>query len=186
MPESAPNQLPASSKRSVVLSPVSQDIVKTLQIAPHLMDRASGLSSLLRAYEQWKAYYEADAAITALVNDGTWAQKPPGATIIEIFVAKSTWYKSYVPAFSSVGNYPELLKWLNQDQDALSGAELFGVEKPLYTFSDIMDFYARAKVKKEKRKAGPEKDPKEKSGKRAKKAEKGKNKAGSSNKGHGV
>ena len=127
-------------------------MAQSLEISPHLMDRASGLTNLLRAYEQWKAYHETTATIAELVADGMWPRKPIGEDVIEIFVAKSTWYKQYVPAFKPLSNYPAMRNWLDETEDAPSGEDLFGVDKPLYTITDLLDYYARMKAKRGKKK----------------------------------
>jgi hypothetical protein len=177
MPDVVPDQQPIAqlhNKKSGKQNSRTQDIVQALDISPHLMDRASGLANLLRAYEQWKAYHDTCATIAALVADGTWPRKPNAEDVIEVFVAKSTWYKTYIPAFTPLSNHPALCKWLDETSDAPSGEDIFGIKKPLYTFTDLTDFYARAKVKR-----GKESDAEslEKVAKKPKNTEKGRKKA---------
>ena len=146
------------------------------------MDRASGLANLLHAYEQWKTYHDVDASIAGLVADGTWPSKPKKEDVIEIFAASSTWYKSYEKLFAPVNNYPALRKWLDEADDAPSGADLFGISKRLYTFTDLMDYYTREKARKGKgkRAVGSDEESPDKRVKKVKRVEKGRKRAESS------
>ena len=102
-------------------------------------------------YEQWKAYHTLNASVNEAVLDGTLAVKPKSEDIKEVFASKSTFYKAYIVGFTPVNEHPQLLKWLDQADDAPSGDDLFGVSKSLYTFSDLSRYYAGVKAKQGKR-----------------------------------
>jgi hypothetical protein len=104
--------------------------------------------------------------------------------LIEVFIARSTWFKSYGRFFPQVKNYPDLLLWLEEDPEALSDVEVWGYEQATYVFKDLEEFLKRGgpavpedEVEDESEEEVPKKR-KEKDRDRDEKAEKGQKDSG--------
>ena len=48
---------------------------------------------------------------------------------MDIFVSKSIWFTYYVSNFSQVEKFPDLLMWLEEDENASSDVEVWGYKK---------------------------------------------------------
>ena len=84
---------------------------------------------------------------------------------MDVFARKSTFYKEHIALFSNISDYPDPKQWLEGDEDALTGVELFGVAKPMYIFRDVRDYIARTQAgHRRKRRA---RDGMERTGKKA-------------------
>ena len=82
------------------------------------------------AYEKYKAFLEANVTLASLFASVEWEGKRPVITdLIEIFQFKSMWHAPHAKAFYKVGNYPEMVSWLNREKSALSDMALWGFEK---------------------------------------------------------
>jgi hypothetical protein len=111
-----------------------------LSVLPHLTEQVSAILVQV-AYQCWKAFHTAAANLNKMIQDGSWEGRVPGHTeLVKIFVSKTAWHKNYHPAFSKVQDYPSLLEWLEQGDDAPAGWRVFGVQKDKYTFQDVLDY----------------------------------------------
>jgi hypothetical protein len=82
-----------------------------------------------------------------MVADKTWEGKVPANTSIAyMLVSKSMWHSHYQATFDRVHAFPELVQWLDQDEDALAADELFGYTKTTYTFKDVQGYMNRAEA----------------------------------------
>jgi hypothetical protein len=101
-----------------------------------------------------------------MIAAGTWPLKKPSATeMFECFISKTTWFSYYRPGFTKVSSYPVMAKWLENQEDAPSALDAWEIEKPNYTFKDLIDFVNNDGVmpnKAGKRKAKDEGKVKEK------------------------
>ena len=85
---------------------------------------------------------------------------------------------TYAKAFPKLAAYPDMVSWLENSNDRLSDIELWGVEKPVYGFADLLEWLENngiGKNQKEKEKwkgKGKEKEKEEKE--KEKKKNKGK------------
>jgi hypothetical protein len=81
-----------------------------------------------------------------MITSGKWIGKTLlKHDLMEVFARKSTFYKDHIMLFSQVHQFPDLKEWLEEDEDALTGVELFGVAKQLYIFRDVQDYIGRTK-----------------------------------------
>ncbi|KAF8238000.1 hypothetical protein L208DRAFT_1244693 [Tricholoma matsutake] len=69
-------------------------------------------------------------------------RKPTHADIISIFKGKLQWHLMYSKAFPKLSGYPMMVSWLEDSDDKLSDIELWGILKPAYAFSDILEWLA--------------------------------------------
>ena len=140
------------------LSTFRMDLMSRLHIPLHLADRTD--HGLHFAYEKYKVFLEANQTLASLCASGEWEGKRPVVTdLIEIFQSKSMWHAHHAKAFSKVGNYPEMVSWLNREKNALSDMALWGFEKASYNFKDLFTFI------KDKEKEGGRAEAKPKKGK---------------------
>ena len=110
-----------------------------LNIPFNLADRTDG--SLHFAYQKYKAFLEANSTLASLCASGEWEGKKPSVTdLIELFQSKSMWHAHHAKAFSRVVDYPEMVSWLEKQNDAPSNIGLWGFEKAAYHFKDLFAF----------------------------------------------
>jgi len=89
-----------------------------LGIPSHLSNHAD--RNLHFAYQKYKAYIQACQTLSKRISDGTWpGKKLSGTDLIEIFLSKSMWFSHYKPAFSKVSNYPLMVEWLENEEEAI-------------------------------------------------------------------
>lgn len=69
-------------------------------------------------------------------------RKPTQADIISVFKGKSQWHLTYSKAFPKVSSYPSMVSWLEDHPDKPSDLDLWGISKPAYLFSDLMEWLA--------------------------------------------
>jgi hypothetical protein len=93
-----------------------------------------------------------------MISDGDWPLRTPTSEeLIEIFVSRSIWHGSYCVTFSRTLAFPDVVMWLEKDPDALSNVAIFGVEKHVYTFSDLKGLLDRLEGKRSKKSKGKRK-----------------------------
>jgi hypothetical protein len=132
-----------TSANSVMSSsnPFKDQLITLLQIPVHLTDRTEG--DLRSAYQKYLGYLQAVATLESLIANGAWPgqmKKPSGTDIVECFISKSMYFTYYRPAFTKLSRYPEMVKWLENKDDVPSALEAWGLEKPTYSFKDLMNF----------------------------------------------
>ena len=131
-------------------------ILSQLGISVHMADRND--RGLHVAYEKYKAYLNACQVYEGKVADGSWSgQKLTGVDLIQLFVSKSFWHSHYKPLFSKVLNHPDMVKWLEGDNDRLSDEVLWGYKKGSYQFKDLKAYLEQHEKRKGKGKGKDEK-----------------------------
>ena len=130
-------------------------ILSQLGIPAHMADRND--RGLHVAYEKYKAYLDACREYERKVADGSWSgQKLTGVDLIQLFVSKSFWHSHYKPLFSKLSNYPDMVKWLENDNDKPSDEVLWGYKKGSYQFKDLKVYLEQLEKKKGKGKGKDE------------------------------
>jgi len=131
-------------------------ILSQLGIPAHMADRND--RGLHVAYEKYKAYLDACREYERKVADGSWSgRKLTGADLIQLFVSKSFWHSHYRPLFSKVSNHPDMIKWLEGDNDRPSDEVVWGYKKGSYQFKDLKAYLEQHEKKKGKGKGKDEK-----------------------------
>jgi hypothetical protein len=131
-------------------NPVSARIISLLNIADHLVDRRT--SGLRISYAKYLAYIEAQQSLAKLVSGGGWPasqKKPKSEDLIEVFISRSTFFKNYLPPFPHVPDYPDLQRWLKNEENVPTDLEAWGMQKNIYTFKDLEEVLDRMEEKKE-------------------------------------
>jgi len=101
------------------LTPFKTDLMTRLNIPLNLANRTDG--SLHFAYQKYKAFLEANSTLASLCASGEWEGKRPSVTdLIELFQSKSMWHAHHAKAFAWVVDYPEMVSWLEKQNDAPS------------------------------------------------------------------
>ena len=164
-------------QHSSILS--KDELIRELNVPVHLTDRSD--APLRIAYQRWKAHHAAVDALTKRIAEGRWSFKRPNAKqLIEMFTSKSNWHEYYVPAFQNLSDYPDMLLWLEQDDDAPSNVEVWGVDKDNFLFKDMDSYQSRMMKRSGKRKErGEEEENKGKSHKKKAKVASGSKASGS-------
>ena len=90
-----------------------------------------------------------------MISGGTWTLGDIKHDIlVDVFISKSVWHENYTKYFPLVEKYPQLQRWLENEDGAPSGLEVFGVVKAAYKFADLKRVIEElAKSAKGKRKA---------------------------------
>lgn len=143
--------VPASDTRSSLAGGDSfaAGILSQLGISAHMADRND--RGLHVAYEKYKAYLEACREYERKVADGSWSgRKLTGTDLIELFVSKSFMHSHYKPLFSKLSNHPDMIKWLENDNDRSSDEVLWGFKKGSYQFKDLKVYLEQHEKKKGK------------------------------------
>jgi hypothetical protein len=117
-----------------VADPKKAHIITRLDIPSDLTDRSD--TSLHMGYKKYKAI---TAAIHASSMISWEVKKPTDTEIVEIFVAKSSFHKN-LKHFKHVSKYPDMQSWLENDDDAPSSANVWGVHQESYTYADFEEW----------------------------------------------
>ena len=128
-------------------------LAERLEIPSHVTTRLRQMP-LPHAYLRYKAFNAAYDKLQTMIGNGTWVGKRPlKRDLMEVFARKSTFYKDHIAVFDQVHQYPDLKQWLEEDKDALTGVDLFGVPKQMYAFRDMRDYISRTQPGQRKRRA---------------------------------
>ena len=74
----------------------------------------------------------------------TWNEpKPTYSMIIGLFVSTSMFYSHY-KHFNKAVKYPEMVEWLEERPNGPSDMDIWGKDKPYYTFVDLMKWLKEA------------------------------------------
>ncbi len=129
-----------------------ENVLTQLGISIHLADRAD--RGLHVAYEKYKAHLEACQTYERKVADGSWTgSKLTAVDLIQLFVSKSFWHSHYKPLFSKVFNSPDMVAWLESDEDRVADEVLWGFQKSVYQYKDLKEYLERKEKKKGKGRA---------------------------------
>jgi hypothetical protein len=96
-----------------------------------------------------------------MVKDGTWqGRKPADHDIIDLVVSKSMWYSHHKKLFSKANHYPDMQKWLKQEDGSPSNFGIWGEEKSSYQFKGLTFWLQERENLQEKGKKGKAKENK--------------------------
>jgi hypothetical protein len=113
--------------------------VHIFQIPDHLLRDSDKIERGLHLYyKKYKACLSALSLSESMASAGKWAiRKPSDTEVVELFIGKTMWHDKLKKTFSRVSKYPEMLKWLNEEEDGLPDIDVWGEEKTLFTFKDL-------------------------------------------------
>jgi len=92
-------------------------------------------------YTWYLALPEAEKKFKKMQKDGTWPgglRLPVGRDNPNLFIGKSTWHDYWTKTFPHIAEYPEMVKWLSDDEDCMEMEELFGVKLKAYHFAELL------------------------------------------------
>jgi hypothetical protein len=117
--------------------------MKHLGIPSFLADRSE--RSLRFSYQKYKVFLTAVKTLDEKWKAGElpYTRRPLNEHIIETMQSKTYWYDYIRKYFGKVGDYPEMVAWLENDGDVPSDLEVWGVEKERYSFGDL-DLYLKS------------------------------------------
>lgn len=109
----------------------------------HLADRKN--TGLLVAYEKYKAHLQASQTYEHMQADGTWTERRLSSVdLIELFAAKSYFHSYHKKIFGKISDHPLMTQWLEGGEEKPSNLEIWGVDKPSYTFLDLQEYLQSA------------------------------------------
>ncbi|KAF8344786.1 hypothetical protein F5887DRAFT_885727 [Amanita rubescens] len=89
-------------------------------------------------YQKYKACIQAFLTAEEMASAEEWVIRRPTETeIVHLFIGKTMWHKDFTKIFPQVSKYPEMKKWLNDDEDAMSTIDIWGREKASFNFQDF-------------------------------------------------
>ena len=137
IPDSKPT---FSMSTSSIGSPSKDKLIASLDIPVELTDHSN--INLAYAWKKYKACLKATSTCNSLWGSRelrqVFGRKPTQADIISIFGGKTQWHLTYGKTFPKLADYPAMVSWLENSDDKLSDLELWGVEKSVYGFSDLL------------------------------------------------
>ena len=103
----------------------------------------SGPPGLPTAYQKWKVIDAAKDKVLGIKKDPEWIafmNDDPFSVLfpefIDIFVANSQYYQVWKPKFERAEKFPDLVDWLNEEDNCLSSEDLFSLDhKRVISFS---------------------------------------------------
>jgi hypothetical protein len=135
---SAPALVPPVSK--IVSEGLSNSELIALLDVPENLARPMRNAGLRINYAKYKACLQAQEVLNQKLKDNTWPQgvkKPAASDIIKLFVSRSQWHEYMTPAFSNINDFPIIKDWLEDTEDSPSDADVWGLSKATYNFSDL-------------------------------------------------
>ena len=115
-------------------------IADALEI-PVGLRRTGNPLKLQEHYTRYLALLEAEKKFKQMQKDGSWPtglRQPVGRDIPNLFIGKSTWHDYWTKIFPHITDYPEMVKWLSDDEECMEAVELFGVNLKAYHFGELL------------------------------------------------
>ena len=167
-------------------------LMDILGIEPELSDRSK--KGLKWCYKKYKAFNAAVQTMDQLSSQGKWplGKKAGHTELVEIFVSKSYWHSHIAKPFSIIARYPQMVAWLEDEDDGPSDFEVWHAQKSEYGFKELkewlgnegtLDKAAKGRLEKTREKKGKGKKEKEKEKGKGKEKEKEKGKGKGKGKG---
>jgi hypothetical protein len=103
-------------------------IATTLKIPEHLIDRKKG-GDIRVAYAKYVALVEALDNLSIMSASGAWKHNNTNDDVIEVFVAKSVYFRNHAKVFSLLDHYPPMVQWLLDAAGAPADSVVWGNEK---------------------------------------------------------
>lgn len=133
----------------VLKNPLLVQVANALGIDSTLTHRTD---SLRVWYKKYKAYNEAVATLTQMKIASTWKLAEIGRTeLINIFGGRSFWHSHVRSGFGDIQNHKFMVEWLERDEDDEDPSDLdvWHLQKPHYTFKDLVIWKKEGTLDKE-------------------------------------
>jgi len=89
-------------------------------------------------YQRYCSANEIYNKVGKMKDNKTWNGAVPSQTeIINLFVAKSTWYKQYSNRIPAAERHEDMRAWLAEEPDCVDDEELWGEKKVKYTIVEL-------------------------------------------------
>jgi hypothetical protein len=99
------------------------------------------------SYAKYEAFIDACRKVTKLTSEGRFPRRPSNDDIIEVFFAKSTYFKYHAKIFPLVKKVPIVEQWL-RSEDGVSDDDVWGDAKPNFeNLKKILDEHLAKDVK---------------------------------------
>lgn len=124
---------PAAVTWDKALGPNHIQLATILGISPGSTNRKKG--DLQESYMKYLAVIKLMGDVKQRTSAGTWPENVPQpdlADMVEVFVAKSTWYEYHSKLFPKCSTNPLMLKWLKGEADASEAKEIWGEQSPSF------------------------------------------------------
>lgn len=125
LPQAIPS-VTSSQSPSFAVGSVQDSIVTALGIPSQLLDRNP--RDIRISYAKYEAFIDACRQVTKLAAEGLFPKRPSNDDIIEVFFAKSTYFKYHSKIFPLVKKVPIIEKWMKGDE-GVSDAEVWNCRK---------------------------------------------------------
>ncbi len=73
--------------------------------------------------------------------------------LIQLFISKLFWHSHYKPLFFKVSNSPDMVAWLEGDENRATDKVLWGFQKSIYQYKDLKEYLEKKEKKKGKGRA---------------------------------
>jgi len=121
--------IPALAKPVHFAAGSIRDLIATaLEIPEHLIDRKKG-GDIRVAYAKYLALVDALDKLSKMSASATWKHKNTNDDVIEVFVAKSVYFRNHARVFPLLDHYPPMVQWLLNAVGAPADSVVWGNEK---------------------------------------------------------
>jgi hypothetical protein len=120
-------------------------LMSLLKIDSELSDRTK--KGLRWCYKKYKAFNVAVQFMDQLSKEGKWplaAKKPSHTELVEIFMSKSYWHSHVVKPFAVLACHPQMVTWLEDEEDDLSDFDVWHLQKSEYGFKELKEWLKNA------------------------------------------
>jgi hypothetical protein len=121
-----------------------EKLIMVLQVPPELANHTD--KGLADAWKKYKVYIEAVKKMDELWDAGmlknVFDKKPVQSDIKNLFKGKTQWHETYQKTFPKLVDYPEMVAWLENQDDKQTDVDLWGIRKASYTFGDLKEWLA--------------------------------------------
>jgi hypothetical protein len=123
-------------------STFKEKLVRILQVPTELANHTD--KGLADAWMKYKAYLDATKKLDDLWGAGklvnVFDRKPTQTDLKNLFKGKTQWHDTFQKTFPKLGDYPEMIAWLEDDEDKQQDVDLWGIKKVNYTFADLKEW----------------------------------------------
>ena len=129
---------------SSLMGTFKEKLVMVLQVPAELENHTD--KGLHDAWKKYKAYLDAAKKLDELWDAGqlrnVFDRKPVQTDLKSLFKAKTQWHETYQKTFPRLYDHPDMVAWLEDQEDKQPDVDLWGINKASYTFADLKAWLA--------------------------------------------